>query len=102
MDELWTRVAHIAHARVEVVEQALHELRAVDPRARVTAQRARDECHKLVGSLDSYGKVGGSALAARAEAILAGTLADPVTGAAAALDELAAIVSRLRVLVASG
>ena len=88
---LWAGVAHVARERVTVLEQALHALqhRTVDLRPRCAL--AVEEAEKLVGSLDSYGRTGGSALAARAAALFAQD--DPP------LDELAAVVAGLRELV---
>ena len=77
LDDLWARFGHIARRRVDVLQEAVTVLHAhaTDPEeaAHVGALRAsaRDECHKLVGALDSYGRTGGSALAARAEQLLA-------------------------------
>lgn len=91
LPELWSAVAHVARERVAVLEQALDALRhrSVDRRQRCAV--AVEEAEKLVGSLDSFGRAGGSALAARAAALLAHD--DPP------VDELAHVVTQLRELV---
>lgn len=76
LDELWSRFGHIARTRVDVLAEAVSVLTAradeadEAPEARALRDRASGECHKLVGALDSYGRKGGSALAARAEQLL--------------------------------
>ena len=92
LDALWARVAHVAQERVDVVEAAHIALR--DGAGDVAERRAaaRLECHKLVGSLDSYGRTGGSALALRAAAIIAADVPD--------LEELGQVVAGLRAAVA--
>ena len=70
LDELWQGVAHIADARVQVLERALEALGAGAADAAARCAEAFDESHKLVGSLDSYGRTGGSALALRAAELL--------------------------------
>lgn len=67
---MWAEVAHVARTRVALVEQAVGALRDGAPQARALADVAFDECHKLVGSLDSYGHRGGSALALQAAELL--------------------------------
>lgn len=91
LPELWSAVAHVARERVAVLDRAVHALAsgAVDRRRRCAV--AVEEAEKLVGSLDSYGRTGGSALAARAAELLARD--EPP------LDELAEVVRRLRDLV---
>lgn len=91
LPELWSGVAHVAQQRVTVLEEALHALRhgTVDRDRRCAV--AVEEAEKLVGSLDSFGRRGGSALAARAAALLAQE--DP------SLDELAAVLADLHDLV---
>ena len=88
---LWAGVAHVARERVAVLEAAVHALQheAVDAPHRCAL--AVEEAEKLVGSLDSYGRTGGSALARNAAALLA--LDQPP------LDELATVVAELRALV---
>ena len=88
---LWSAVAHVARERVAVLEQAVHALRhrTVDRQQRCAV--AVEEAEKLVGSLDSFGRAGGSALAARAAALLAQD--EPP------IDELAEVVTQLRELV---
>lgn len=88
---LWATVAHVARARVEVLEVAVQALRTDAPDRAERCAVASEECHKLVGSLDSYGVTGGSALALRA----AGLFELP----APPLPELDEIVGRLRRLV---
>ena len=69
--QLWRAVEHVAQARLTVLDDAL---RALQEQAPDTAQRsaaAFEECHKLVGSLDSWGRAGGSALALQAAQELA-------------------------------
>lgn len=70
LDELWRAVAHVADARVQVLERALRALQAGATDAAARCAEAFDESHKLVGSLDSYGRTGGSALALRAAGLL--------------------------------
>jgi hypothetical protein len=98
LDVLWQRFGHIARARVDTVRDALLLLHAQDPGAQAACGIARGECHKLVGSLDSYGRVGGSALAARAEDLLAqleaaGAADGPLGDLAVVLVQLDALLS---------
>jgi hypothetical protein len=85
---LWRAVAHVAQQRLVVVERALQALLDVD--VDVDAHRAAgvEEAHKLVGSLDSYGRTGGSALALRAATLLEGPTPD--------LPELSSVLQALR------
>ncbi|MCW2776630.1 MAG: hypothetical protein JWN17_355 [Frankiales bacterium] len=89
--QLWAQVAHVAQSRVAVLERALHAVLAAAPEARELCGLAVEECHKLVGSLDSYGRAGGSALALQAARALEGAQPD--------LAELRAAVAALRRLV---
>ena len=94
LTELWEQVAHIARARVALIAatvDALHQRAPVAPAQRVAAAQ---ECHKLIGSLDSYGRHGGSRLAEQAAALLEHPEPD--------LDELADVVDRLRTIVGGG
>ena len=93
LDELWAKFGHIARERVDLVAAAVALLRAGSPDAASVCAQARQECHKLVGSLDSYGRAGGSALAARAEALL-GQVGDD----ASLVTELAEVCDGLRSL----
>ncbi len=86
--QLWRAVEHVAKARVAVLEDGLLALQAGAPDAGSRAAAAFDECHKLVGSLDSYSRTGGSALALRAAELFALPAPD--------LDVLADVVGRLR------
>jgi hypothetical protein len=63
LHELWRSVEHVARARLAVLDGALQALLDAAPDAAQRAAAAHEECHKLVGSLDSYGRTGGSALA---------------------------------------
>ena len=63
---LWRDVEHVARARLAVLDDGLRALRDAAPDAARRAAAAHEECHKLVGSLDSYARTGGSALALRA------------------------------------
>jgi hypothetical protein len=85
--ELWQAVADVADARVRVLEQALVALRAGAADAPARCAEAFDESHKLVGSLDSWGRTGGSGLALRA----AGLLEQPRPDVAALADVLGAL-----------
>ena len=91
LSRLWSAVAHVAQGRVAVLEAAVHALerRSVDRLQRCAV--AVEEAHKLIGSLDSYGIAGGSALALQA----ADLLEAPDPDVAAARD----VVTRLRALV---
>ena len=89
LDELWQTVAHVADARVQVLERALRALAAGAADAADRCAEAFDESHKLVGSLDSYGRTGGSALALRA----AGLLEQPRPDVAALAQVLASLRS---------
>jgi hypothetical protein len=64
--QLWRAVEHVAQARLAVLEDGLGALRDDAPDAPQRALAASQECHKLVGSLDSYARTGGSALALQA------------------------------------
>ena len=68
---LWRSVEHVARARLAVLEDGLHALRCGAPDAAERAAAAFEECHKLVGSLDSYARTGGSALALQAAVLFA-------------------------------
>ena len=70
LPELWRGVAHVARARVAVLEDALHSLRRCAPDASARCAAGFEEAHKLVGSLDSFGRTGGSALALQAAVLL--------------------------------
>lgn len=98
LDELWSRFGHIARDRVDLVAAAVALLRAGSPDAASVCRQAELECHKLVGSLDSYGRAGGSALAARAEVLLAEAVTAPRPEG---LQELGEVVDGLRALVDS-
>lgn len=87
LDELWRAVAHVAQARLAVLERALAALERGAPEAPARCAEAYDESHKLVGSLDSYGRTGGSGLALRA----AGLLEQPHPDAPALAEVLAAL-----------
>ena len=100
LDEMWAKFGHIAQKRVELLATAVAKLRAVAPDAREACEAAKAECHKLVGSLDSYGRSGGSALAARAELLLAGLLDHGLD--AALLDELGDVTAGLLGLFVAG
>lgn len=86
--QLWRTVEHVAQARLAVLEDGLRALREDAPDAPQRASAAFDECHKLVGSLDSYGRTGGSALALQAAGLFASPAPDPAA--------LAAVLARLR------
>lgn len=88
LDALWPAVAHIARARVATISAAVH---AGGPAAPAQRRVAFDECHKLVGSLDSYGRTGGSALALRAAELLSAEPPD--------VDALTDVVRRLELAV---
>jgi hypothetical protein len=64
--QLWRAVEHVAQGRLAVLEDALRALQEGAPDAPERASAAFEECHKLVGSLDSYARTGGSALALQA------------------------------------
>ena len=64
--QLWRAVEHVAHARLAVLDDGLRAVQEGAPDAGDRAFAAYEECHKLVGSLDSYARTGGSALALRA------------------------------------
>lgn len=68
--ELWEQVAHVARDRVRLLETAL----VAGPTSHGLAAQ---ECHKLVGSLDSFGRRGGSALALQAAELFAAPDPDP-------------------------
>jgi hypothetical protein len=86
--QLWRAVAHVAQARLGVVEDGWRAHRDGAPDAAARAAAAFEECHKLVGSLDSYGRTGGSALALRAAQLLALPRPD--------VDALADVLGQLR------
>ena len=85
---LWRAVEHVAQARVAVLEDGLLALQAGAPDAGSRTAAAFEECHKLVGSLDSYARTGGSALALRAAELFELPAPD--------LDVLADVLLRLR------
>ena len=85
---LWRAVEHVAQARLAVLEDGLRALQVGAPDARQRSSAAFDECHKLVGSLDSYGRTGGSALALEAAGHLAQAQPDTTV--------LADVLERLR------
>ncbi len=93
LTELWRTVAHVAQARLAVLDDALVALRRRDADAPVRSFAAFEESHKLVGSLDSYGRTGGSALALRAAVLLEQAEPD--------LDELAQVLRQLHETVGS-
>ena len=64
--QLWGTVEHVAQGRLTVLEDALRALEDDAPDAGTRSFAAYEECHKLVGSLDSFARTGGSALALRA------------------------------------
>lgn len=88
---LWEHVAHVARARVAVLERAAQALAdgADDTADRCAA--AVEEAHKLVGSLDSYGRRGGSATALRVATLLARPAPPP--------DDVRDAVAALRLVV---
>ncbi len=86
--QLWRAVEHVAQARVAVLEDGLLALQVGAPDAGARTAAAFDECHKLVGSLDSYARTGGSALALRAAELFELPAPD--------LDALADVLVRLR------
>lgn len=83
LPQLWAAARHVAQARVAVLAHALD-----DPS---TARVAWEEANKLVGSLDSFGRTGGSSLARRASELLEDWPPD--------LQELRNVVADLRRLV---
>ena len=64
--QLWRAVEHVALGRLAVLQDALTGLQEEAPDAARRSCAAFEECHKLVGSLDSFARTGGSALALRA------------------------------------
>ena len=94
VEELWRTVAHVAQARVAVLEAALVAVHAERADAPALRRLAVEESHKLVGSLDSYGRTGGSALALRAAGQFSAQEQD--------LPETARVVQALRTLVGDG
>ena len=78
LESLWASVAPVALARVQVLEDAVRALEVGAAEAPEACARAYDECHKLVGSLDSWGRTGGSALALRAAQELEAPVPDRV------------------------
>jgi hypothetical protein len=75
---LWQAVAHVAQGRVSVLEAALRSRVAADADVVARCAAGVEEAHKLVGSLDSYGRTGGSALALRAATLLEAPACDLV------------------------
>ena len=73
--ELWRTVEHVAQRRLAVLEDGLRAVQEDAPDAPQRVLAAFEECHKLVGSLDSYARTGGSALALLAAVLFA--LPDP-------------------------
>lgn len=71
LDALWGGVAHIARDRVSTISAAAQATRDGRPDALELRRVAFDECHKLVGSLGSYGRCDGSGLALEAAGLLA-------------------------------
>ncbi len=97
LDELWRHVRHIAQARVDLVARAAGDLRRREGAGPggdscLTAP-AVEECHKLVGSLGSYGRASGSVLALRVAELLGSRDPD--------LDALDEAVAGLQTAVAS-
>ena len=88
---LWPAVAHVAQARLAVLDDALRALQERAPDAPSRSAAAFEECHKLVGSLDSWGRAGGSALALQAAQELELPRPDPGV--------LADVLGRLRRIV---
>ncbi len=86
--DLWQAVAHVAQERVEVLERALQALLDGDPDAVERCAAGVEEAHKLVGSLDSYARTGGSGLALRAATLLESPAPD--------VSELAEVMRALR------
>ena len=66
LEQLWRTVEHVAQGRLAVLEDALRALEDGAADAGTRSSAAYEECHKLVGSLDSFARTGGSALALRA------------------------------------
>ncbi|MDP9466451.1 MAG: hypothetical protein M3P31_04320 [Actinomycetota bacterium] len=66
LPQLWRAVEHVAQGRLAVLEDALCALQEGASDAGQRSFAAFEECHKLVGSLDSYARTGGSALALQA------------------------------------
>lgn len=90
LDALWLAVRHVAVGRVELIAAAVCATGDDAARQRVCAV---EECHKLVGSLGSYGRDAGSQLALVAAGLLEAAEPD-----LAALDE---VVAGLRAVVAT-
>ena len=88
---LWADVAHVAQSRVAVLEAAVQALESGTADRAQRCALAVEESHKLVGSLDSYGITGGSALALE----VAELLDEPAPDAREARE----LVDRLRALV---
>lgn len=88
LDELWRAVEHVAQARLAVLEDAVRALQEQTADAPQRCFAAFEECHKLVGSLDSYARTGGSALALQA--------AELFEQPAPPADVLADVLARLR------
>ena len=93
LTELWGQVGHVARARVALVTAAVTALQHHRPDAPARQADAIQECHKLIGSLDSFGRRPGSRLAAEVAALL--EQPDPD------LDLLSALVGQLDALVAA-
>lgn len=85
--QLWRAVEHVALGRLAVLQDALTGLQDDAPDAAQRSCAAFEECHKLVGSLDSYGRTGGSALALRAAELFEQPHPD-LTGLAGVLAQL--------------
>ena len=91
LEDLWQAVVHVAHERVAVLEAAVWALLAEEPDVLERCADGVEEAHKLVGSLDSYARTGGSALALRAATLLEAPEPD--------LTELVEVVAALRATV---
>ncbi len=66
--ELWREVRHDTIARAQSLEKDIEAL-ASDPQP-ITAGQAREEAHRLGGSLGSYGLTAGSSMARQLEGLL--------------------------------
>lgn len=85
---LWQAVAHVAQERLGVLERALQALLDGDADVVERCAAGAEEAHKLVGSLDSYARTGGSGLALRAATLLESAAPD--------VAELAEVMGSLR------
>ena len=85
---LWQGVVHVAQERVGVLERAVQALLDGDADVGQRCADGVEEAHKLVGSLDSYARTGGSGLALRAATLLEGPAPD--------VGELGEVVRALR------